>query len=180
MSLPSGASVLTGKGGNRGRENGTQPPPRPPGQRPTTMYAAGSAAGSSAAPVPTTARRTMVRAPGRRCPTLAAWLTPGVVVRPWQTEEELRQKELELERREQAIEYRERKIEEDKKKDDGVKHKPPPNWPKFRPVIYHDIREEIPEASQQITKRVYFAWMSTSEAGRWRTGAGTLTMGPAW
>jgi len=33
-----------------------------------------------------------------------------------------------------------------------------PNWPKCRPLIYHNIRDEIPEGPRNLVKRVYFSW----------------------
>ena len=101
--------------------------------------------------------RTRVRSRGRS-PVLGRTRPLGCPGRA-QTDEELRQKELELERREQALEYRERKLEE--VKEIYTKGKPPANWPRFRPLIYHDIQADIPEVSRNICKRVYFSWIRT-------------------
>ncbi|KAL2917464.1 hypothetical protein HK105_203130 [Polyrhizophydium stewartii] len=34
----------------------------------------------------------------------------------------------------------------------------PPNWPSFRPLVYHDIENDIPKNGQWLVKRVYTAW----------------------
>ncbi|KAJ3307942.1 hypothetical protein HDU76_004233, partial [Blyttiomyces sp. JEL0837] len=34
----------------------------------------------------------------------------------------------------------------------------PPNWPPFKPVIYHDIQNDIPEGGRWLVKRLYMAW----------------------
>jgi len=75
--------------------------------------------------------------------------------------EQLREKQLELERREQQIQYQQMKIQEVQQKQ-GVEK--PPNWPRCRPLIYHNIHDEIPENGRTIVRRVYFSWFSFSFA----------------
>lgn len=72
------------------------------------------------------------------------------------TVEQLRQKEIELDRREQQIEYQRRKLGE--LKEVASTRDKPPNWPSCRPLIYHNIREEIPENGRILVTRVYFSW----------------------
>lgn len=72
------------------------------------------------------------------------------------TQEQLRQKQLELDRKEQQLEYQERIIA-DEKKTYVVDH--PPNWPRCKPVIYHDIKAEIPESGRSLVTRIYFSWL---------------------
>ena len=75
-------------------------------------------------------------------------------------EDELNRRERELERREQQLEYRERKVG-DLQAELGLVADRTPNWPKCRPIIYHNIKEDIPEDGQLLVKRVYFGWICT-------------------
>jgi len=79
--------------------------------------------------------------------------------RPAMTEEQLRQWQLELERREQQLEYKERKLDE--VKTEYTKAKKPPNFPRFYPIWYHNIGEEIPPQGRNLVKRMFFAWILT-------------------
>jgi len=73
------------------------------------------------------------------------------------TPEQLREKQLELERREQQLQYQQMKVQEIQEKQGGVPKVA--NWPKCRPLIYHNIHDEIPENGRTLVKRVYFSWM---------------------
>ncbi|KAJ3296964.1 hypothetical protein HK104_001009 [Borealophlyctis nickersoniae] len=63
-------------------------------------------------------------------------------------------KELELERREAELRAREAKLVE---RENAVEFQKP-NWPRFRPMVYHDIDKDIPESGRWLVKRVYVAW----------------------
>ncbi|KAJ3041942.1 Secretory carrier-associated membrane protein 2 [Rhizophlyctis rosea] len=63
-------------------------------------------------------------------------------------------RELELERREAAVRMREEALT----RREGDLQYLTPNWPKFRPMVYHDIDKEIPESGRWLVKRVYGAW----------------------
>ncbi|KAI9206298.1 scamp family-domain-containing protein [Polychytrium aggregatum] len=66
------------------------------------------------------------------------------------------QKEIELEQRELAIKYREDKLKE---REEKMVDFHAPNWPPFRPIIYHDIEKDIPQRGKPLVKRLYAAWM---------------------
>lgn len=68
----------------------------------------------------------------------------------------LRQREAELERREQMLQYRESKLNQ--KEVQLQQYGQLPNWPRCKPMIYHDIDKDIPEGGRRLVKRVYFAW----------------------
>eukprot|EP00899_Mesostigma_viride_P029421 jgi/Mesvir1/9664/Mv12149-RA.1 len=61
---------------------------------------------------------------------------------------ELDKREKEIARREQAV----RMAELDLK---------PKNWPRFRPILYHDINAEIPPPGQSLVRMAYRLWMAT-------------------
>ncbi|THU89532.1 scamp-domain-containing protein [Dendrothele bispora CBS 962.96] len=63
--------------------------------------------------------------------------------------EQIRQRELDLERREQELNTKAQHIRQHGRK----------NWPFFFPLIYHDIAEEIPEASRPLITRLYQLWL---------------------
>ncbi|KAF7294882.1 Secretory carrier membrane protein 2 [Mycena indigotica] len=63
--------------------------------------------------------------------------------------EQLRQRELDLERREQELAT----------KADNIRRNGRNNWPPFFPLIFHSIRDEIPEASQSLITRLYQLWL---------------------
>ncbi|KAN0140740.1 SCAMP family domain containing protein [Lactarius tabidus] len=69
-----------------------------------------------------------------------------------------------LERREQDLERRERELHQ---KAENIRKHGRNNWPPFFPLVYHDIGEEIPEASRPLVKRLYLLWLVL---------AGTLVM----
>lgn len=69
----------------------------------------------------------------------------------------LRQREEELQRREQTLAYREARLAERETKVQEL-GQTAPNWPRCRPMIYHDIQRDIPENGRQLVKRVYFGW----------------------
>ncbi|KAK5666959.1 Secretory carrier-associated membrane protein 5 [Batrachochytrium dendrobatidis] len=37
-----------------------------------------------------------------------------------------------------------------------------PNWPRFHPMVYHDISQDIPSQGQGIVRRAFFAWHVTA------------------
>ncbi|GLB34902.1 putative SCAMP family protein [Lyophyllum shimeji] len=63
--------------------------------------------------------------------------------------EEIRRREADLERREQELNA----------KADNLRHHGKANWPPFFPLIFHSIKDEIPEASQQLITRLYQLWL---------------------
>jgi len=63
--------------------------------------------------------------------------------------DELSRRERDLERREQELSARA----------DHIKRHGRSNWPPFYPLIYHDISEEIPAASQPLITRLYQLWL---------------------
>ncbi|TPX37646.1 hypothetical protein SmJEL517_g00779 [Synchytrium microbalum] len=66
-------------------------------------------------------------------------------------ERELQERERILAAREKAVTERERKAEEA-----GFK---PPNWPKFRPIVYHDIEKDMPTpAAKALMKQAFSLW----------------------
>ncbi|RDB21116.1 Secretory carrier-associated membrane protein 2 [Hypsizygus marmoreus] len=63
--------------------------------------------------------------------------------------EELRRREQDLERREQELNAKANNIRLHGKN----------NWPPFFPLIFHSIKDEIPEASQSLVTRLYQLWL---------------------
>ncbi|KAL0581585.1 hypothetical protein V5O48_000515 [Marasmius crinis-equi] len=63
--------------------------------------------------------------------------------------EHIRQREADLERRETELNKRAEQIRTHGRK----------NWPPFFPIIYHDIKEEIPEGSRALVTRLYQLWL---------------------
>ncbi|KAK7446396.1 hypothetical protein VKT23_004248 [Stygiomarasmius scandens] len=63
--------------------------------------------------------------------------------------EQIRQREQDLERREQELNAKAQHIRQHGRK----------NWPFFFPLIYHDIADEIPEASRPLVTRLYQLWL---------------------
>ncbi|KAJ3096852.1 Secretory carrier-associated membrane protein 5 [Phlyctochytrium planicorne] len=68
-------------------------------------------------------------------------------------------RERDLERREREIKEREAKLTE-REKTVGKLH--PPNFPPFRPLVYHDIQNDIPQQGQWLVKRLFMAWWLSS------------------
>jgi len=68
-------------------------------------------------------------------------------------ENELRSKEQKLQERENLINAREEALRKQ-----GVM---PYNWPPFRPILYHDIKADIPEQFQTHTWRLHYVCMAT-------------------
>ncbi|KAJ1554078.1 hypothetical protein HK405_006085 [Cladochytrium tenue] len=64
-------------------------------------------------------------------------------------------REAELERRELELKAREARLSE-REKEVGDYH--PPNFPPFKPMVYHDIANDIPEGGRWIVKRLFTAW----------------------
>lgn len=77
-----------------------------------------------------------------------------------QTPEGIRKKELELKRREEDLQRREQAllVKEDELDKVSPKKK---NWPRFRPMIYHNIQEEIPEEHKKLVRNAYIMWFVT-------------------
>ncbi|KAH9951467.1 scamp family-domain-containing protein [Amylocystis lapponica] len=63
--------------------------------------------------------------------------------------EELRQRELELERREREL----------NQKSEHIRKFGRNNWPPFYPLIFHSIKDEIPDTSQPLITRLYQLWL---------------------
>ncbi|KAG6917978.1 hypothetical protein DXG01_017162 [Tephrocybe rancida] len=63
--------------------------------------------------------------------------------------EEIRRREADLERREQELNA----------KADNIRRHGKANWPPFFPLIFHSIKDEIPEASQPLITRLYQLWL---------------------
>ncbi|EJF65884.1 scamp-domain-containing protein [Dichomitus squalens LYAD-421 SS1] len=63
--------------------------------------------------------------------------------------EELRQREADLARREREL----------AQKQDHIRRHGRNNWPPYFPLLFHSIRDEIPEASQQLITRLYQIWL---------------------
>ncbi|KAF8503448.1 scamp family-domain-containing protein [Russula emetica] len=61
-----------------------------------------------------------------------------------------------LDRRERDLESRERELQQ---KAETIRKHGRNNWPPFFPLIYHDISEEIPEASRPLITRLYLLWL---------------------
>jgi hypothetical protein len=68
----------------------------------------------------------------------------------------LASREAEIERREAELRYRETKLQERESMLSDLK---PPNWPPCRPLVYHDIQNDIPESGRWLVKRVYSAFL---------------------
>ncbi|KAF5380901.1 hypothetical protein D9615_004001 [Tricholomella constricta] len=63
--------------------------------------------------------------------------------------EEIRRREADLERREQELNA----------KANNLRRHGKANWPPFFPLIFHSIKDEIPEASQPLITRLYQLWL---------------------
>ncbi|KAI0273748.1 scamp-domain-containing protein [Gloeopeniophorella convolvens] len=63
---------------------------------------------------------------------------------------------VDLERREQDLERRERELHQ---KAENIRKHGRNNFPPFFPLVYHDIAEEIPEASRPLITRLYLLWL---------------------
>ncbi|KAH9981185.1 scamp-domain-containing protein [Lactifluus volemus] len=61
-----------------------------------------------------------------------------------------------LDLREQDLERRERELQQ---KADTIRKHGRNNWPPFFPLVYHDISDEIPEASRPLITRLYILWL---------------------
>jgi len=79
------------------------------------------------------------------------------------TPEAIQRKELELKRREEDINRRETSM---LSKEKSISNPRKNNWPNIRilcihPILYHDIKEDIPEDRQGCVKRAYLGWFMT-------------------
>ncbi|KAJ3427730.1 secretory carrier-associated membrane protein [Anaeramoeba flamelloides] len=68
------------------------------------------------------------------------------------------ERELMLERREQELLRREQELNQ-KSKASGIDLDRPPNWPKCRPFLFHDISKDIPQNCRAIVRKAYFCWI---------------------
>ncbi|TPX42044.1 hypothetical protein SeMB42_g05297 [Synchytrium endobioticum] len=62
-----------------------------------------------------------------------------------------------LQDRERALDAREKAIAEREKKVGDASFQSP-NWPRFRPLVYHDIPKDIPAAGQPLMKQAFALW----------------------
>ncbi|ESK94555.1 secretory carrier membrane protein 2 [Moniliophthora roreri MCA 2997] len=62
----------------------------------------------------------------------------------------------EIRAREEALQRRETEL---RQREEHVRNHGRKNWPPFFPLIYHDIPEEIPEASRPLITRLYQLWL---------------------
>jgi len=76
------------------------------------------------------------------------------------TQREIHVRMDDLSRREMAVKEREDYVKEleRKLKDGGIEVKPK-NWPKCKPILYHDISAEVPTPLQPLCKAGYSLWM---------------------
>ncbi|KAJ3437971.1 secretory carrier-associated membrane protein [Anaeramoeba flamelloides] len=65
------------------------------------------------------------------------------------------ERELSLEQREQELIRREQELEKKSKKS-GIDLNRPPNWPKCRPMLYHDISKDIPRNCRPFVRFIMF------------------------
>jgi len=73
------------------------------------------------------------------------------------TSADLDRKEMELARKKEDIERREKQLKE-KEQQVNIKTRKK-NWPRCKPFLYHDIREDIPTPElQSLVRKAYFAW----------------------
>jgi len=80
---------------------------------------------------------------------------------PFDTSPEgIKKKELELKRREEELSRREKSLLDKEKQIDKATPKLK-NWPRCRPIIYHDIDGEIPANQQRLVKAGYYIWFGT-------------------
>lgn len=63
---------------------------------------------------------------------------------------------MEIARREAELEYRERKLKEREAVIATLSK--PRNFPQCYPLIYHSIKEEIPEAQRPVVRKVFVSW----------------------
>ncbi|KAL7746543.1 hypothetical protein RI367_008070 [Sorochytrium milnesiophthora] len=75
--------------------------------------------------------------------------------------EALRVREEELQRREQALAYKEAKLREREQKVSELADRAP-NWPRCKPITYHDIDKDVPQQGRPLVKKLYFGWMLTT------------------
>ena len=67
-------------------------------------------------------------------------------------------KEEELRKREEDLLAREKQLRQQQEALAKVGYHPP-NWPPFKPLIYHDIDVEIPESEQKTVRGLYHLWL---------------------
>jgi len=78
----------------------------------------------------------------------------------------------ELERRERAVEERERAVAtQENLVREALRGLKRHNWPRFMPLLYHSIEDDIPEANKRTVKMAYLAWIlaATGYAFNWLT-----------
>ncbi|KAJ3117301.1 Secretory carrier-associated membrane protein 2 [Phlyctochytrium bullatum] len=73
----------------------------------------------------------------------------------------LEERDAELGLVEARLKYREARVTEREQKLGGERK---PNWPRCRPIIYHDISKDIPDDGQKLVKRIYIGWFVSMAA----------------
>ncbi|CAG9465563.1 unnamed protein product [Pedinophyceae sp. YPF-701] len=68
-------------------------------------------------------------------------------------------REKDLQRRERVLAQREEELRRG-----GAKIVPAKNWPRCRPILYHSIRDEIPEQHKALVRVAYFTWLLSAAA----------------
>ncbi|KAJ3192576.1 Secretory carrier-associated membrane protein 5 [Irineochytrium annulatum] len=71
------------------------------------------------------------------------------------------QREADLEKREAELRNREARLNE---RENAMGDYKPPNWPPCRPIVYHDIENDIPDSGKWLVKRLYYAFFLSSAA----------------
>lgn len=86
-------------------------------------------------------------------------------VEPGPSQRQLNTRLDDVARREAAVRQREEHIKEleDRLREGGIQVKPK-NWPKCKPILYHDIYAEIPTPNQPVCKAGYYCWMISVSA----------------
>ena len=65
-----------------------------------------------------------------------------------------------MNQREQNLKFKEQNLTQ---RENDLRSPPPKNWPRCRPIIYHDIRQDIPTPELQVVvRRAYWGWYGTS------------------
>ncbi|KAJ3117300.1 Secretory carrier-associated membrane protein 5 [Phlyctochytrium bullatum] len=86
---------------------------------------------------------------------------PSLQLKPTGNTASLSAREAEIERREAELRHREARLAE---KESNLSDYNPPNWPPCRPLVYHDIQNDIPEGGRWLVKRLYMGFYLSSVA----------------
>ncbi|QDZ23275.1 secretory carrier-associated membrane protein [Chloropicon primus] len=83
-------------------------------------------------------------------------------IEPVQSKKQMNARMDDISRREYAVKQREEYVKEleSRLKEGGIEIKPK-NWPRCKPILYHDIGAEIPVPNQPVCKAGYYCWMLT-------------------